>query len=418
MVEVFDRVLQAARQLGASDVLLKSGQPPIFRIKGDLRTIQNVPPLSGDVIGTFAHNIMNARQREEFETKFECDLAYSTPDGVRYRINAFHQRGNVGMVLRVIPPDIPPFETLGLPPVLLKLAEEPRGLVLVTGVTGSGKSTTMAAMIDHVNGRRAGHIVTVEDPIEYVFRDKRCVVTQREIGLDTLSFSRALRAALRQNPDVIFVGEMRDVETCEIALVAAETGHLVLSTLHTVDAVETINRVIGIFPPHQQMQVRLQLASILKGIIAQRLVPRADGNGMVPAVEVMVGTGRVRELIEDPQRTSQLRDAIAQGREPYGMIGFDQSLTELVLSKQVTYADAVRHSTNPDDFALYFRGVSQSTDVDWNRKHKQAPSAAAPAAPAAAQRKPTDPPPGRKPPADPAVAAPGEAEGWMERFQK
>jgi twitching motility protein PilT len=273
-------------------------------------------------------------------------------------------------------------------------------------------------MIDHVNGRRAGHIVTVEDPIEYVFRDKRCVITQREIGLDTLSFSRALRAAMRQNPDVIFVGEMRDVETCEIALVAAETGHLVLSTLHTVDAVETINRIIGIFPPHQQMQVRLQLASLIKGIVAQRLVPRADGNGMVPAVEILVGTGRVRELIEDPLRTSQIRDAIAQGREPYGMVSFDQSLTELVMQKQVTYADALRHSTNPDDFALYFRGVSQGADAEWNRPKR--PATAAPTA-AAAARKPTDPPPGaRKPagPAEPPTAAPGEAEGWMERFQK
>jgi twitching motility protein PilT len=420
VVEVFDRVLQAARQLGASDVLLKAGQPPIFRIKGELRTIQNVPPLSRDVIATFAHNIMSPRQREEFETKFECDLAYSTPDGVRYRINAFHQRGNVGMVLRVIPPDVPPFETLGLPPVVLKLAEEPRGLVLVTGVTGSGKSTTIAAMIDHVNSRRAGHIVTVEDPIEYVFTDKRCVVTQREVGLDTLSFSRALRAALRQNPDVVLVGEMRDVETCEIALIAAETGHMVLSTLHTVDAVETINRVIGIFPPHQQAHVRLQMAAILRGIISQRLVPRADGNGMIPAVEVLVGTGRVRELIEDAQRTSELRDAIAQGREPYGMVSFDQSLTELVQKKLVTYADAVRFSTNPDDFALYFRGVSQSTDVDWNKPKRTAPPPPAqPAAPKAAAKPEPPQPPGRKAvPGTPEPAAPGEAEGWMERFQK
>ena len=412
VVEVFDRVLQAARQLGASDVLLKSGQPPIFRIKGELRTIQNVPPLSRDVIATFAHNIMNPRQREEFDTRFECDLAYSTPDGVRYRINAFHQRGNVGMVLRVIPPDIPAFETLGLPPVVLKLAEEPRGLVLVTGVTGSGKSTTLAAMIDHINAKRAGHVVTVEDPIEYVFRDKRSVITQREVGLDTLSFSRALRAALRQNPDVIFVGEMRDVETCEIALLAAETGHMVLSTLHTVDAVETINRVISIFPPHQQTQVRLQLAGILRGIVSQRLVPRADGNGMLPAVEVLVGTGRVKELIEDAQRTSQLRDAIAQGREPYGMVSFDQSLTELVHKKLVTYADAVRYSTNPDDFALYFRGVSQSTDVDWNKPKARAATPPA-VAPSTAKRS-AEPSPARRG-ETPAPASQGETEGWIER---
>jgi twitching motility protein PilT len=286
----------------------------------------------------------------------------------------------VGMVMRLIPPEVPPFERLNLPPTVLKLADEMRGLVLVTGITGSGKSTTLAAMLDYINQRHACHIVTVEDPVEYAFRDKRSIINQRELGFDTKSFSRALRAALRQDPDVILVGEMRDLETTEIAMVAAETGHLVLSTLHTVDATETINRIISIFPPHQQVQVRLQLAGILKGVISQRLVPRADGKGMVPAVEVMVGTARVRELISDQARTREIHDAIATGRDPYGMISFDQSLAELVRGKLVTYEEALRHSTTPDDFALVFRGVSGGGTADaWQQeqmnKQNQIPNA-------------------------------------------
>jgi twitching motility protein PilT len=266
------------------------------------------------------------------------------------------------MVLRLIPPEVPPFETLGLPDVILQLAEAPRGLILVTGVTGSGKSTTLASMLDHINRNRACHIVTVEDPIEYAFTDRRSVINQRELGLDTTSFSRALRAALRQDPDVILVGEMRDVETIEIALLAAETGHLVLSTLHTTDAMETVNRVIAAFPPHQQNQIRMQLASCLNGSICQRLLPRVDAKGMVPAIEVLVATARVRELIEDPARTIEIRQAIAEGRHPYGMISFDQSLTELVRSHKVTYEIALKNATNPDDFALFFSGISDTKD--------------------------------------------------------
>jgi twitching motility protein PilT len=303
---------------------------------------------------------MSARQKGEFDEHRECDLAYSTSEGVRFRINVFTQRAQIGMVLRLIPPEVPAFASLRLPEVVLRLAEQPRGLVLVTGVTGSGKSTTLASMIDHINRNRACHIVTIEDPIEYAFTDRRSVINQRELGLDTLSFSRALRAALRQDPDVVFVGEMRDVETIEIALLAAETGHLVLSTLHTTDAVETVNRITAAFDPHQQLQVRLQLAAVLAGVISQRLLPMADGRGMVPAVEVLVNSARVRELIEEPTRTTEIRDAIAEGRHPYGMVSFDQSLTELVRSKLVTYETAIRFATNPDDFALYFRGVADT----------------------------------------------------------
>ena len=369
MNQLLDRVLAAARQLGASDVHLKAGLPPIFRIKGELRTVRDVPPLTREVIATFAMNMMSERQKTEFENTMDCDLAYGTPDGSRYRVNVFQQRGAVGMVMRLIPPEVPPFERLNLPAGVLKLADEMRGLILVTGITGSGKSTTLAALPDHTNPKYACHIVTVEDPIEYAFRDKRSVINQREIGFDTKSFSKALRAALRQDPDVILVGEMRDLETTEIAMTAAETGHLVLSTLHTVDAVETINRIISIFPPHQQAQVRLQLAGIIRGVVSQRLVPRADGKGMVPAVEIMVQTARVRELIEDANRTREINEAIATGREPYGMMSFDQSLTELVKAKLVTYDEALRHSTSPDDFALVFRGVSRGGSADgWQQE--------------------------------------------------
>jgi twitching motility protein PilT len=360
MNPILDYVLGAARQLGASDVHLKSGLPPVFRIKGDLRTLRDTPPLTPDVVGTFALNLMNDKQRDQFEKHYECDLSYGTPDGVRYRVNVFKQRGLTGMVLRIIPPDVPSFEQLNLPATVQKLAEEPRGLVLVTGITGSGKSTTLAAMIDYINATNPAHIVTIEDPIEFMHRDRRSVVNQREVGFDTDSFAKALRAALRQDPDIILVGEMRDPETVSTALHAAETGHLVMSTLHTLDSVETINRIIGMFSPHEQEQIRLALAAVLKGVISQRLVPRADGKGMVPAVEILVCTQRVRELIEDPKRTREIREAIAGGRNPYGMMTFDQCLTDLVMRRLVTYDQALASATKPDDFALHFRGVSKA----------------------------------------------------------
>jgi twitching motility protein PilT len=365
MSQILDRVLTAARQLGASDVHLKAGLPPIFRIKGDLRTVRDVPALTREAIAQFAVHMMNDRQRADFEEHLDIDLAYGTPDGVRYRVNLFQQRGSVGMVLRLIPPEVPPFDRLNLPAAVLALTEHARGIVLVTGATGSGKSTTLAAMIDYINTQQAYHIVTVEDPIEYTFRDKRSVLNQREIGFDTMSFARALRAALRQDPDVILVGEMRDHETAEIAMTAAETGHLVLSTLHTVDATETINRIISMFPTHQQPQARLNLASVLRGVISQRLMPRADGKGMVPALEIMVNTERIREMIEEPNRTREIKNAIQEGLHPYGMMTFDQSLASLVKERLVTYEEAVKHSTSPSDFALLFRGVSGSAQKSW-----------------------------------------------------
>ncbi len=375
MNPLLDQVLQTARQLGASDVHMKVGLPPVFRIRGDLRTVQGAAPLSAEVLSTFAINVMNDHQRAEFERSHDVDLAYVDERGARYRVNVYRQRGFYGIALRVIPTEVPAFESLNLPDVVRKLADETRGLILVTGATGSGKSTTLAAMVDYVNKTRAAHIMTIEDPIEYLHRDVRSIVNQRELDLDTTTFSRALRAALRQDPDVIQVGEMRDLDTIDTALTAAETGHLVLSTLHTVDAVETVNRIVAAFPTHQQPQVRLQLAAILRGIVSQRLVPRADGKGMVPAVEVMIATQRVRELIENPARTREIHDAIAAGRHPYGMVSFDQSLADLVRRRLVTYEEALGNSSRPDDFALAFRGFGSGSSAE-------AASAARPPSPA------------------------------------
>jgi twitching motility protein PilT len=294
------------------------------------------------------------------------DLAYSIAGLGRFRVNTFMQRGTIGIVFRVIPFGVKTIEQLVLPKVVERIAMEPRGLVLVTGTTGSGKSTTLAAMIDYINTNRTCHIITIEDPIEFLIRDKRSIVNQREIGVDTNSFATALRAALRQDPDVILVGEMRDFETIETALTAAETGHLVMSTLHTIDAAETITRIVSVFPPHQQPQIRLQLASIMKGVISQRLVPRADGKGRVPAVEVLVASARIRECIADPEMTKELNDAIAKGFTTYGMQSFDQSLMQHIKAGRVSYEEALLNVSNPDDFALRFKGISGTSDSSWD----------------------------------------------------
>ena len=361
-----DEILKVALKGGASDIHLKSGLPPMFRVDGALVPLKNGERLLPEDMIKIAQSIMNDVQRARFEEKRECDLAYGIAGLGRFRVNVFQQRGTVGIVFRVIPFGVKTMEQLHLPKVIEKIAMEHRGLILVTGTTGSGKSTTLASMIDHINSNRTCHIMTIEDPIEFLIRDRRSIVNQREIGVDTQTFSNALRAALRQDPDVILVGEMRDFETIETAITAAETGHLVMSTLHTLDATETINRIISVFPPYQQKQVRLQLASILKAVISQRLVPRADGKGRVPALEVMIASARIKECISDKDRTKEIHDAIAKGFTSYGMQTFDQSLMAHVKGGLVTYDEALKHVSNRDDFALRFKGIASTSDGTWD----------------------------------------------------
>lgn len=361
-----NEILSVALKARASDVHLKAGLPPTYRIDGSLRPHPKATRLTPDEMRMMAMSIMNERQRQRFEEEHEVDLAYGVPGLGRFRVNVFSQRGSISMVLRFIPFEIKSLDELTLPPVLKKIAAETRGLVLVTGATGSGKSTTLAAMIDCINANRTAHIVTIEDPIEYLHKDKSSIINQREVGFDTTGFQVALKSALRQDPDVILVGEMRDYETIETALTAAETGHLVLSTLHTIDASETINRIISVFPPFQQRQVRLQLAGVIKGIISQRLVPRADGKGRVPAIEVLVSTARTRELIDDKEKTKLLRDTIQQGFVSYGMQTFDQSLMGLLKQELITFDEALRQCSNPDDFKLKFSGISSTSDLSWD----------------------------------------------------
>jgi twitching motility protein PilT len=307
--------------------------------------------------------IMSASQRQRFKDAQEVDLAYSVAGLGRFRCNVFQQRGTVGLVLRVIPMRIRTIEELGLPQILKKIALEERGLVLVTGTTGSGKSTTLAALIDYINQTRCVHVMTVEDPIEFLHRDQRSIVNQREVSVDTRSFAQALRSALRQDPDVILVGEMRDFETIETGLLAAETGHLVLSTLHTLDATETVNRIIAVFPPHQQKQIRLQLATVLKAVVSQRLIPTIDGTARAAAVEVMISTPFIRDCIVDKEKTHQIPGAIAAGTSQYSMQTFDQSIFSLVEQGMVSYEEALRWVSNVDEFKLRSQGIATTSDL-------------------------------------------------------
>jgi twitching motility protein PilT len=356
-------LLKIATERRASDLHLKVGSYPIIRVSGHLMALSELSRLSQEDTIAMAFSIMSGRQKQKFKDHFEIDLAYSVPGLGRFRVNIFQQRGTVGLVLRVIPSKILTVEELMMPPVLKTVADERRGLILVTGTTGSGKSTTLAAMIDYINTTRTEHIMTIEDPIEFLHRDKKSLVNQREVEVDTKSFSSALRSALRQDPDVILVGEMRDYETIETALNAAETGHLVLSTLHTLDATETINRIISVFPPHQQKQIRLQLAAVLKAAISMRLLPRADGTGRVPAVEVMRTTNFIRDCIENKDKTKMIHDAITQGTSQYGMQTFDQSIYQLYKRDLITMEEALRRASNPDEFKLKLSGIESTAEM-------------------------------------------------------
>ncbi len=356
-------LLKMAIDHGASDLHLKVGSHPVIRVDGALLPmVENKRLMQEDTIA-MAFSIMDAKQKEKFKTNLDLDIAYSVPGLGRFRVNIFQQRGTVGIVARVIPIGIKTTRELMLPAILDKIAQEQRGLILCTGTTGSGKSTTLAAMIDQINSTRTEHIITVEDPIEFLHRDKKSIVNQREVGIDTRSFAAALRSALREDPDVILVGEMRDYETIETALMAAETGHLVFSTLHTLDATETITRIISVFPPHQQKQVRLQLAAVLKAVISLRLLPRSDGKGRVPATEVMITTATMRDCVENKEKTKLIRDFIEQGYSQYGMQTFDQSLFFLYKQGLITLEEALRRSTNPDDFKLKIAGVHSTSDM-------------------------------------------------------
>ena len=357
-----DDLLRRAVDSRASDLHLKVGNHPYTRIDGMLNALSDVPRITPEEMLSMAFSMMTNRQKQKFKETAELDMAYGVAGLGRFRVNVFQQRGNVGMVLRVIPTKIRTIEELELPRVLSQVCEEARGLVLTTGTTGSGKSTTLAAMVDRINSLRPEHVITIEDPIEYLHRDKKGFINQREVEVDTSSFSTALRAALRQDPDVILVGEMRDLETISTALLAAETGHLVFSTLHTLDATETIQRIIAVFPPPEQKQIRLQLASTLKAVISQRLVRRGDGQGRVPAVEVMIATGYIRDCIINPDKTRLIRDAIAAGTSQYGMQTFDQSLFDLYSRNLITLDEALLRASNPDDFRLRVQGIRSSSD--------------------------------------------------------
>ena len=362
-----DDLLRVATGQNASDLHLKVGAFPVMRIGGELHPIADAPRLKPEDTLDMAFSMMSNRQKQRFKEISEVDIGYGVSGLGRFRANIFQQRGTVSIVLRVIPDHTKTAAQLGLPRVIDTIAEERRGLILVTGATGSGKSTTLAAMIDCINSTRSGHIVTIEDPIEFLHRDKHSFVTQREVDVDTRSFAEALRGALRQDPDVILVGEMRDHETIETALTAAETGHLVLSTLHTLDATETITRIVSSFPSHQQKSVRIQLAGILKAVISMRLVRAAKGAGRVPAIEIMVSTGLIRDYIINEEKTYLIREAIANGASQYSMQTFDQSLFRLLQSRRISFEEAVHNATNPDEFKMRVSGIlSTEQAIDQN----------------------------------------------------
>jgi twitching motility protein PilT len=368
---IIDDLLKVAIEMDASDVHLKVGNYPQFRIHGTLVPLRQLPRSTSKDLEEMAKQMMNEYQVKKLKDDLDLDLAYSLPGFGRFRGSIFYQRGSLAISLRLIPFEVKPIRELLLPEVLEKIANYERGLILVTGTTGSGKTTSLAAMIDFINTNRRQHIITIEDPIEYLHKDKKSTICQREVGSDVKGFSRGLRAALREDPDCILVGEMRDLDTIETAMLAAETGHLVLSTLHTLDAPETINRIISVFPPHQQRQIRIQLASILVAVISMRLIPRKDGQGRVPAVEVMITTPYIADCILDREKNFLIRDAIAQGVSQYGMQTFDQSIYQLYTQGYISFEQGLRYSSSPDNFQLRVQGIQSTLDLALEEMEKK-----------------------------------------------
>ena len=361
----FKAVLQQLVQRGASDLHLKVGRPPTLRLHGELAALE-MPALRPEDLKTLAEQLMTPRQVKEFTDNKECDFAIGVPGIGRFRCNVYQQRGSLCYAMRAIPYQARTLDELNLPKVLEEIALKPRGLVLVTGITGSGKSTALAAMIQHLNEHRHANVITIEDPIEFLHRDINCHINQREVGTDTATFAQALRRVLRQDPDVILIGEIRDMETLDTALKAADTGHLVFSTLHTTDATQTINRVLSFYPPHQQAEVRFSLASALQAVVSMRLVPRADKPGRIPACEVLINTQTVRDQIRDMDKTLNIPDLIREGTVQYGMQSFDQSLMAWYSQGIISYESAVFFATSPSEFALRVQGVAGTSDTSWS----------------------------------------------------
>ena len=361
------RIEQLLREMvksKASDLHIRVGTPPIFRINGSLVKIFDTR-IDPAMMDSFLDDIMNRDQKQRFEKNKECDFAVGARDMGRFRVNVFRQRGTIAVVIRHIKAKIPPFEELGLPEIVRDMALTRRGLVLVTGTTGSGKSTTLASMLDYINQNESVNIITVEDPIEYLYNDNKAIISQRELGVDTLSYANALRAALRQDPDVLLVGEIRDLETMAIALTAADTGHMVFATIHTTNATETIQRVLSMYPPHQHDEIRLLLAEVLAGIISLRLLPTKDGNGRVPAAEILVNTAAIKEYIKDKDKLPMVETAIAEGHMQYRSQTFDQSLLELYNQEKISLDVALNAATNRDDFELKIRGITGTSERGW-----------------------------------------------------
>ncbi|MFL5560973.1 MAG: type IV pilus twitching motility protein PilT [Gemmatimonadaceae bacterium] len=361
----FKAILQQMIQQNASDLHLKVGRPPTLRVNGDLSPLQ-LPPMRPEDLKSLAEQVMTPKQVKEFADNKEADFAIGVPGIGRFRVNVYQQRGTIAYALRSIPYQAKTIEELNLPKVVEEVSMRPRGLILVTGITGSGKSTALAAMIQHINEKRHANIITVEDPIEFLHRDINCHINQREVGTDTANFTQALRRVLRQDPDVILIGEIRDVDTLDTALKAADTGHLVFSTLHTTDATQTINRVLSFYPPHQQAEVRFALSSALQAVVSLRLVPRADKPGRIPAAEVLINTAAVRDQIRDMTKTLSIPDLIKEGTVQYGMQSFDQSLMHWYSKGIISYESAVFYATNPSEFALRVQGVAGTSDASWS----------------------------------------------------